>query len=301
MAHYDLYQSIGLDRSHDCAAIAQEIDGRLASGITTNPGGVEELHIARAILGDPQRRGIYDQKMADPTAPDINIAALRDLANLQFGGAPQPGQAAAPQQPHMNLAMPSMGKGKEAFAQYSKQAQERLTPAVETAKSEIARSSKGVIAATAAITALVMLLIGAAIVFANTDRDAAKAKDLVNEFLDLRTNDEAERWLIENALAKERQAIMQDLEINEGFSGVDTYFKVTDPKAGDAVNMGEFLSFVPETEIDEFEEELEINNADDLYVVLVKTKDSETAAGSVWVLFEDGKPKLAGAIDDLNS
>lgn len=170
MAHYDLYETIGLDRTHDSAALASELDQRINSGVATNPGGVEELRIARDILGDPQRRGLYDQKLSDPNAPEINIAALRDLAAANFGPAPaagstqvrfdQHGQQVAGQQPQQGEQGPNVfTKGRENFSNYSKQAQERLNPAMEKTKSEIARSSKGVIAGTAIATALIMLLL----------------------------------------------------------------------------------------------------------------------------------------------
>ncbi|WP_394280664.1 hypothetical protein [Corynebacterium sp.] len=83
MAHCDLYDALGLDRSQDSVNLAQQIDQKINSGVATNPGGPEELRIARDILGNDQRRRMYDSKLNDPTAPDINIAALRDLAKLK--------------------------------------------------------------------------------------------------------------------------------------------------------------------------------------------------------------------------
>lgn len=91
MAHYDLYNALGLDRSMDTNAIASDLDQRIASGHATNSGGMEELKIARKILGDSGRRDLYDKKLNDPSAPDIDVAALRDLANANIpssgGGA----------------------------------------------------------------------------------------------------------------------------------------------------------------------------------------------------------------------
>lgn len=83
MAHYDLYDALGLDRSQNSFDLAKQIDQKINSGVATNPGGPEELRIARDILGNDQRRRMYDSKLNDSTAPEINIAALRDLAKLQ--------------------------------------------------------------------------------------------------------------------------------------------------------------------------------------------------------------------------
>lgn len=94
MAHYDLYRSIGLDRSKDPQTLAHELDQRIQSGNATNPGGVEELRIARNILGDPQRRTMYDQRLDHPYSPEITVDALRDLAGV---GQPQPQPQPQPQ------------------------------------------------------------------------------------------------------------------------------------------------------------------------------------------------------------
>ncbi|QPK83004.1 hypothetical protein G7Y29_09185 [Corynebacterium qintianiae] len=87
MAHYDLYSSLGLDRAMDSASIAGELDRRINAGAPTNPGGMEELDVARRILGHPGKRGAYDSKLDDPNAPDINIVSLRELARAQWADA----------------------------------------------------------------------------------------------------------------------------------------------------------------------------------------------------------------------
>lgn len=84
MAHYNLYDSLGLDRSSDPAALAREIDSRIQSGNTWNPGGMDELQVARAILGDPARRAAYDQRLGDPNAPAVTPDSLRQLANADM-------------------------------------------------------------------------------------------------------------------------------------------------------------------------------------------------------------------------
>ncbi|MEH0147167.1 hypothetical protein V6D40_05730 [Corynebacterium sp. Q4381] len=88
MAHYNLYDSIGLDSSKDTAALAAEIDERIRSGNTWNRGGIEELQVARAVLGNASRRAAYDHKLSDPHAPDVTVDSLRRLANVNFDANP---------------------------------------------------------------------------------------------------------------------------------------------------------------------------------------------------------------------
>ena len=314
MAHYDLYNSLGLDRSADPATLAQELDNRINSGIATNPGGIEELRIARDILGDPQRRSLYDQKLDDVNAPEINIAALRDLAQANFGGAPagaagaslgaagaqgQPGQYGQPSQPSQPQAEhgPSaFDKGRETFTEYSKMAQDRLNPAMEKTKSEIARSSKGVILGTAVATALVMLLIwGLVAGIGGGDRNASKAQKLTNEFLELRTNDETERWLIDNALSDSRSNILDELDVNDGYSGVDNYFKASDPQAGEAMDVKDFSRIFVKTDDESYERQLkDVLGADAYYFVEVRNKNGSSSGGTTFVVIQDGKARLLG-------
>ena len=93
MAHYNLYDSLRLDRAKDAAALAQEIDQRIQAGSTRNPGGLEELQVARAVLGDPYRRSAYDQRLNDPNAPTMTPDSLRQLAHLNMGGGVPSGNA----------------------------------------------------------------------------------------------------------------------------------------------------------------------------------------------------------------
>ena len=311
MAHYDLYNSLGLDRSEDPATLAQELDNRINSGIATNPGGIEELRIARDILGDPQRRSLYDQKLDDVNAPEINIAALRDLAQANFGGAPAGaavgaatgaagargllGQQGQPSQPQGEHGPSAFDKGRETFTEYSKMAQDRLNPAMEKTKSEIARSSKDVILGTAVATALVMLLIwGLVAGIGGGDGNASKAQKLTNEFLELRTNEETERWLIDNALSDSRSDTLDELEVNDGYSGVDNYFKASDPKAGTVVDFKDFARIFAKMDDESYERELKDEaEAEGFYLVEVRNKNGSSSGGVVGVLIQDGKARLA--------
>lgn len=87
MSHYNLYNSLGLNRSQSAESIDYEIEQRINSGFTYNPGGVDELQVARQILGDPTRRAMYDSRLDDPLAPEITVDALRQLAALNVSAS----------------------------------------------------------------------------------------------------------------------------------------------------------------------------------------------------------------------
>lgn len=100
MAHYNLYESIGLDRRWSSEQLAAEISRRLNSGEAGNPGGVDELRVALGIFADPSRRARYDAILDDPSQPDLGISGLRRLAAGDVVGQVGPGGGdAAPGQP----------------------------------------------------------------------------------------------------------------------------------------------------------------------------------------------------------
>lgn len=103
--HYDLYSSLGLSPSTPTSEIRQELHRRLANGAPLeNLGGEEEVTVALAILGDPQKRYLYDSMLNDPTAPEITVDAIRELAELELNpgrrdASPSPVAAASPVTP----------------------------------------------------------------------------------------------------------------------------------------------------------------------------------------------------------
>jgi hypothetical protein len=86
MGHYDLYSSLGLDRWAPPDALAAELDRRIAWAQTGNPSALDELHCARAILGDPGRRTTYDRMLDNPAGPPVTTDTLRQLAASAPGG-----------------------------------------------------------------------------------------------------------------------------------------------------------------------------------------------------------------------
>ncbi|WP_414121169.1 hypothetical protein [Corynebacterium nuruki] len=97
MHHYDLYSALGLDRSASCADLAAQLDQRSAAGAGSQ---ATELWAARAVLGSPERRALYDRQLADPTAPAITLQDITELAEMDVDGPGdtriQPAAAACP-------------------------------------------------------------------------------------------------------------------------------------------------------------------------------------------------------------
>ncbi|AQQ16075.1 hypothetical protein CGLAU_10705 [Corynebacterium glaucum] len=90
MPHYNLYSSLGLDRSQSAESIEYEIEQRISAGLINNPGGLDELRVAQRVLGDPDRRAIYDRRLDDSYAPEITVDALRQLATTEIAPRQQP-------------------------------------------------------------------------------------------------------------------------------------------------------------------------------------------------------------------
>lgn len=98
MSDLDLYAIHGLDRRAPSPDLAAQLTAQLNT--TTDQITRQRLDVARAILGDPQRRQAYDAQLADPAAPPITEAVLADLA-----GRPAPVQARPFAQPRVMAAL----------------------------------------------------------------------------------------------------------------------------------------------------------------------------------------------------
>lgn len=83
VAHYNLYETLKLDRNQSSAVLAEIIEEKRKTDVYSNPGGLEELNIAQAVLGNGFRKTIYDRQLQNPDAPEITISALRQLAKIQ--------------------------------------------------------------------------------------------------------------------------------------------------------------------------------------------------------------------------
>ncbi|CAM3830548.1 hypothetical protein [Corynebacterium frankenforstense] len=100
MAHYNLYESLGLDRAKPSEELAAEISRRLNDGDTGNPGGADELQVALDIFSEPSRRARYDAILDDPSQPELRIGGLRQIATEAGGPAAEDPQGPS-QDPQM--------------------------------------------------------------------------------------------------------------------------------------------------------------------------------------------------------
>ncbi|MGO1634928.1 hypothetical protein ACTXKQ_05005 [Corynebacterium variabile] len=96
MSRYTLYNSLGLDRSLDPQQLAAQLDQWLKMPDLA-PAQLAELQAARAILGDPVKRTEYDRRIDDPSAAEMSVAEMQELAGrTQYPATPSWSAAAAP-------------------------------------------------------------------------------------------------------------------------------------------------------------------------------------------------------------
>ncbi|MGO1949859.1 MAG: hypothetical protein ACTH1D_09505 [Mycobacteriaceae bacterium] len=83
MSHYDLYVSLGLDRSAPTSALAQQLDERIEWARSADPAQLDELSTARAVLGTDAVRQDHDRWLSVPPGPDnpeLTVDVLRQMA-----------------------------------------------------------------------------------------------------------------------------------------------------------------------------------------------------------------------------
>lgn len=208
MSHYDLYQALGLSRSSSSAEIVSLIDARLAAQDFSNPGGPEELHIGRAILGTEDARAFYDSKLDDPNAPQIDVMALRQIAEQVRSQHPE----SVPQD------VPS---SKPSFTQNLQKnfgdLKDKSKPLQDTARAEIKRSSKGVIAATAAMTAVVMLALFGLFSFLTSGggNELAGGEKLAEQMINLK-EDNAQEWIRDHVSSGAISDVEEEFGLGDG-------------------------------------------------------------------------------------
>jgi len=266
VAHYNLYESLGIDRGTSTQGIAEDIDKRLSTGNTSNPGGEDELQVARRVIADPTKRGMYDARLDDPSAPEIDIAALRDLAEMQM---PAQGQPQQPQQ--QSQAQP-----------ISQQPPQPKQPS--KLKREFARSSKLALTLAAIVPLLaVLVLLGAYKGVSWFFSDEREVKNLSQEFLDLRKEGETKAWFDDHAdLAFEGNWDYFNLN-NGGYEGMNKHFDALALEAGEVTKSNDLAQFVlTEYLVDDYE---------DYYLVSVDDNNGRVK-GLLFFGVNDGDPKL---------
>lgn len=82
--HYNFYDSLSLSRESSTEDLRAELQQRLdtlrTEGVPQADARYQQTQVAAAILGDEQRRSLYDERLNDDTAPTLTIPALRSLA-----------------------------------------------------------------------------------------------------------------------------------------------------------------------------------------------------------------------------
>lgn len=230
MAHYNLYESLGIDRGTSTQGIAEDIDKRLSTGNTSNPGGEDELQVARQVIADPTKRGMYDARLDDPSAPEIDIAVLRDLGEMQVPAqGQQPQQAQQPQQPKQPSKL----------------------------KREFARSSKLALTVAAIVPLLaVLVLFGAYKGVSWFFGDEREVKNLSQEFLDLRKKGETQMWM-DDHVGKEFMSDASDyFDLDDGgYEGMNKEFDALALQPREVTKSNDFARFVlTEESVDRYED-----------------------------------------------
>lgn len=300
VAHYDLYSTLGIDRSLDSVSIAAYLDNIQFQGTFTNPGGLEEIRIARAILGDQYRRSMYDSRLYDPHAPEITVDALRDLAGLGNNANPQMmGVPSQPGAPFGSAVRERADWASGAVKRNFYSAHQRLNPMVSKATMEVARSSKKVMAFTVLATLLVVAIFAGLVsgvkYFISDER---KVTNLVEEFLKLETSVATEEWLNDHADPSTRNMLVEELDLSGDFEGIDDYFAAENPKISGVSSVYEMFgveNLSKEERDDVLPDIAEIDSTSaksfkDVYQVYLY--DNGTLLGAVYVGIKSGDPVL---------
>ncbi|MGO1949856.1 MAG: hypothetical protein ACTH1D_09490 [Mycobacteriaceae bacterium] len=273
MAHYDIYRSLGLDRSSPTGDLASELDRRIASVPQDDPAAREELTVARSILGDDGRRSLYDQRIGDPDAPDIDIDSLRQLASLNPGGD---GQAAA--------AQPAGGGKGQQFQRH----------AVREVRTSFKQSRGLAIGVTAVATALVVGVAGWAFGLFGGGDEYKDARDTVGDLLDNDSEDDLRSWVQDNSTYQDRDSVISALQLDGdgSFNGLDALFGGSDLTASDVVTTEQLRMSTPEWNEDDWYEDLEDEGytRDEIdSMLLVGVSDQEDSVkGAVLLIERDG-------------
>lgn len=105
--HYNLYHTLELDRSASCEELSGIINGRLTElhdqNVPVGDARVQELLAALSILGDTNKRSVYDARLdTGSSTPALTIPDLQTLASTgvlpgyeDAGGSPDTGGSAA--------------------------------------------------------------------------------------------------------------------------------------------------------------------------------------------------------------
>lgn len=259
MAHYNLYDSLNLETSSSSEEIASELDVRIQEGNLDNLGGIEEVKLAKQILGDPEKRAKYDERLADASAPDITVDKIRELAALSSGaansnvhsgvqnGANAQGQGGARGRGFNSQISPEkIAAVKSSFnsaaAGASDRARDVQAEYKKSSRTAIVITAVGAFVAGGLIVGLAGSMLGGGGV-GSSGVDYNGAQKFADSFLELRQAEETREWVVENADASMRSGMLDRLGIanNGNYAGMDAYFGNTEIASGKPISMTEFV------------------------------------------------------------
>lgn len=307
MAHYDLYQALNLDRSKAPEEISAELSNRLENNELDNIGGREEVEIARAILGDPQKRTAYDSRLDDPNAPEVDVNALRQLAAADFsagtapagdhaagaapagaaGAAGMAGAAGAQHSPQKQG--PSLG---ERFKEASAKTQQQVAPAMEKTKKEFGRSSKMAILITAIATAVVMLLLFTLfnLFTGNSGPSDVGHSKKVTQLIELRDKDKTEKWIQDNVQFDFQDNLRDRIDIDDDYRGMDRFLDTEEPQIIRSVDMRDAGVTAWTFDEDRIKDAYKKEGIKKIYFSLIGDKNGKDSRWRAIVIeFDDGK------------
>ncbi|MBV7295982.1 hypothetical protein KRX51_08675 [Corynebacterium sp. TAE3-ERU12] len=230
MAHFNLYEALGLDREYTPEALRNALDEWIEQSDDPTSERTQNLAAARDVLGDPERRAKYDSVLDDPTAADLTPKDVHDLAALPTSSAASTAGSAQGGAPKHDNGMEA---GKEKLTEMASTAKMFTTTQAKDAQQRFQKSDKKAIAITAVATAVVtLLLVGVFSALTSMGDSADEARDLAKEFVKLKDEDETKDWLKENTPAATRQDVINALGIGDSFAGVDAFLGTDEPQIG---------------------------------------------------------------------
>ncbi|WP_420098315.1 hypothetical protein [Corynebacterium sp.] len=287
MAHYDIYQSLGLDRSAPSGQLDRELADRLAAAPSDDPAAVDELTTARAVLGNDARRSLYDQRLADPNAEDIDVASLKELAALDIGGDVQSSQR--------------RGQFQQQAGQFARTAGAKTTGAGHQVQDSF-RQSKGLaIGITAVVTAVVVLLVGWGIGALSGGRtaDFSSPEKVVDEMLGQNSADDLRGWLQDNTVHETRDDVLSTMNVSDSgsssFSGMDSHFSGSGLHASTGLTVEQLAISAgesPEVLFEDVEEDgISKEEAESIVVIGIRD-DTDNYKGVVTLVKRDGDYRI---------
>lgn len=294
MAHYDLYDALGLSRQSSTSELAADIDRQLAAAPADDAGAQDQLTTARAVLGDPTRRNLYDQRLDDPDAPEIDIPSIHELAALDTGESANP---TVPPAPGSGTSDASGAQFQQKAQQFARQAGGRATEAGHQVQDSFRQSKLLAVVITAVVTAVVVGLAGWFLGLFGGGDEHKDAKATVSDLLGQDNADDLRSWAQDNTTYQDRDAVLSSLRVSGdgSFSGMDSLFGGSDLEPGVVLD-DQQLKMTTYGDMDDyydlFESEGYSREEGDSVVRVGIVDGSGENVGSVMMIEQDGDYKL---------